>query len=368
MELGLRLRLICDDPGGWLPRVNAGLRAHGLLAADGAHPEPASARPATLLLFDDLSPQVLNAVGETSRAGRDRTLAVATTRHALRDGGVWSLLRRGASDAFAWDDIDDPIAQVAARLERWGRIDSLIETPAVRNHLIGTSPAWMACLQRCRSGGVHRRPRAGARRERHGQGAGGAPDPLARPGATKRDLVVLDCATVVPELSGSEFFGHERGAYTGAGAPRDGAFALADGGTLFLDEVGELPPAFQAQLLRAVQERTYKRVGGNTWHRTNFRLVCATNRDLPDEVAAAPSRGPVLPDGERYLPPAAAAATGEDIPRSPTSCASHGPDRPAPELDGAVRDCSRPRLPRQRARPEPARRAHRRPARRARAR
>ncbi len=182
MELGLRLRLICDDPGAWLPRVNAGLRAHGLLAADGAHPEPASARPATLLFFDDLSPQVLNAVGETSRAGRDRTLAVATCRRALGDGGVWSLLRRGASDAFAWDDVDDPIAQVAARLERWGRIDSLIETPAVRNHLIGTSPSLVGLpTTDCRAVGVLRRAGAPAGRERDRQGAAGAAGARARP-------------------------------------------------------------------------------------------------------------------------------------------------------------------------------------------
>ena len=96
--------------------------------------------------------------------------------------------------------------------------------------------------------------------------------------------MTLDCTTVVPELSGSEFFGHEKGAFTGAVAPRDGAFALADGGTLFLDEVGELPLSLQAQLLRAVQEQTFKRVGGNVWHQTRFRLVCATNRELSDEV------------------------------------------------------------------------------------
>ena len=85
----------------------------------------------------------------------------------------------------------------------------------------------------------------------------------------------------MPDLSGSEFFGHERGAFTGALAARDGAFAAADGGTLFLDEVGELPMPLQAQLLRVMQEGTYKRVGGNTWRHTGFRLVCATNRALP---------------------------------------------------------------------------------------
>jgi transcriptional regulator with GAF, ATPase, and Fis domain len=104
------------------------------------------------------------------------------------------------------------------------------------------------------------------------------------PARQKNKFVILDCTTVVPELSGSEFFGHERGAFTGASTTRDGAFALANGGTLFLDEVGDLPLKLQAQLLRVVQERTYKRVGGNTWYNTDFRLVCATNRDLVKEV------------------------------------------------------------------------------------
>jgi transcriptional regulator with GAF, ATPase, and Fis domain len=100
------------------------------------------------------------------------------------------------------------------------------------------------------------------------------------PRQNKRDLVVLDGASVVPELSGSEFFGHERGAFTGAVATREGAFALADGGTLFLDEAGELPMTLQAELLRVMQEGSYKRVGSNNWQRTDFRLVSATNRDL----------------------------------------------------------------------------------------
>ena len=72
----------------------------------------------------------------------------------------------------------------------------------------------------------------------------------------KGDFVILDCAAITPELSGSEFFGHERGAFTGAVNARDGAFALANGGTLFLDEVGELPLTLQAQLLRVVQEHS----------------------------------------------------------------------------------------------------------------
>jgi transcriptional regulator with GAF, ATPase, and Fis domain len=96
----------------------------------------------------------------------------------------------------------------------------------------------------------------------------------------KKDLVVLDCTTIVPELSGSEFFGHEKGSYTNALQSRDGAFALANNGSLFLDEIGELPMSLQAGLLRVVQEHKYKKVGSNTWHHTDFRLVCATHRNL----------------------------------------------------------------------------------------
>ena len=147
--------------------------------------------------------------------------------------------------------------------------------------------------------------------------------------------------TIVPELSGSEFFGHERGAFTGAVAARDGAFALADGGTLFLDEVGELPLPLQAQLLRVVQERTYKRVGGNAWQRTEFRLVCATNRDLPqcDRAGRIPQRS--LSTGS----PAGSVACRRCASGARISCRSRGiswralrPDAPALDFDAPVRD------------------------------
>ncbi|MBL0358491.1 MAG: sigma-54-dependent Fis family transcriptional regulator [Chitinophagaceae bacterium] len=99
----------------------------------------------------------------------------------------------------------------------------------------------------------------------------------------KGELVLVDCTTVKSELSGSEFFGHEKGSYTGAERTREGAFSLANNGTLFLDEVGELPLNLQAELLRIIQEKTYKKIGSNIWRQTNFRLVCATNRDLEKE-------------------------------------------------------------------------------------
>ena len=97
---------------------------------------------------------------------------------------------------------------------------------------------------------------------------------------------VVNCGAIPSELVESEFFGHKRGAFTGATEDRIGAFDAADGGTLFLDEIGELPLALQAKLLRTLQEGTLVRLGGTREIRIDVRLVAATNRDLAREVQA----------------------------------------------------------------------------------
>jgi two-component system response regulator AtoC len=101
-----------------------------------------------------------------------------------------------------------------------------------------------------------------------------------------RPLVAVNCAAIPEALIESELFGHERGAFTGAVQSRPGRLELADGGTLFLDEIGELPLALQAKLLRAVQERSFERLGGQRPVSSDFRLIAATNRDLAEAMAA----------------------------------------------------------------------------------
>lgn len=97
-------------------------------------------------------------------------------------------------------------------------------------------------------------------------------------------LVVFDCSAVSPELIESELFGHVKGAYTGAANAREGAFEQAKGGTLFIDELGELSLELQPKLLRALEQRQIRRVGGNEVIQTDVRIVAATNRRLRDAV------------------------------------------------------------------------------------
>ena len=101
-----------------------------------------------------------------------------------------------------------------------------------------------------------------------------------------RPLIRVNCASIPRELFESEFFGHVKGAFTGAVSDRAGRFELADGGTLFLDEVGEIPLELQSKLLRVLQEQQFERIGDNQTRRVDVRIIAATNRDLKAEVNA----------------------------------------------------------------------------------
>src|SRR4028118_10983 len=105
-------------------------------------------------------------------------------------------------------------------------------------------------------------------------------------GRKKGPLVVLDCGAIPPNLIESELFGHEKGSFTGAVTSRPGAFERANGGTIFLDELGELRLDLQPKLLRVLENREVRRVGGNEVIEVDVRVIAATNRDLVKEIQA----------------------------------------------------------------------------------
>jgi DNA-binding NtrC family response regulator len=101
---------------------------------------------------------------------------------------------------------------------------------------------------------------------------------------SKSPFIKVNCAAISEALMESEFFGHERGSFTGATEKREGRFELANNGTILLDEIAEIPPRLQAKLLRVLQEREFERVGGNRTVRVNVRVLATTNRNLEKAV------------------------------------------------------------------------------------
>ncbi|NCD68717.1 sigma 54-interacting transcriptional regulator [Mucilaginibacter agri] len=191
------------------------------------------------------------------------------------------LLSTGIDDIIEWTNEKEIVCYLESKFKRIKLIDEALKSPEVKNCLIGDSMIWKNFLHEIAETTIFSNAsvlligESGTGKELISKmihALDNRPD--------KKKLIIVDCTTIVPELSGSELFGHERGSYTNAIQSREGAFALANGGSLFLDEIGELPIMLQAELLRVLQEGTYKRVGSNNWQKTSFRLICATNRDL----------------------------------------------------------------------------------------
>ncbi|HWP00008.1 MAG TPA: sigma-54 dependent transcriptional regulator [Methylococcus sp.] len=267
-------------------RTGAGKEIASFLAQNGVEIQdcdPHTARGYGVLLFGEFSHELCELLRGLNRSCQERVLAGCSEK--LSTSHAWKLIQAGAADVLSGLECQRSVQEITARLMRWDAIDRLLASPRVRRELVGESLVWKAILRQV----VEVAHFTDAPVLILGESGTGKElvarlihDLDPRPG--KKDLVLLDCSTITPELSGSEFFGHERGAFTSAVSARDGAFALADGGTLFLDEVGELPLHLQTQLLRVIQEQSFKRVGGNVWQRARFRLVCATNRDLCELV------------------------------------------------------------------------------------
>jgi transcriptional regulator with GAF, ATPase, and Fis domain len=264
-------------------------RVHAALATTGIGLDMDQAGAYGIVGFEKVDDSLVAMLHEVRGDPRRRVLLVAASPQAADAGVIWRLLHAGASDVLVWSDDAAP-AQVSAKLQRWFEVDELVSQAATREGLVGESPAWQILIRKVVEASRYSTipvlliGESGTGKELLANLIGAVGAGAAGTNRFRRELITVDCGSLVPELSGSEFFGHERGAFTGAHTQRDGAFAIADGATLLLDEIGEIPLGLQAQLLRAIQERTYKRVGGNVWQKTSFRLVCATNRDLEELV------------------------------------------------------------------------------------
>lgn len=207
------------------------------------------------------------------------------------DGGRWNAasaaewLSAGAEQVVFAENNYNLVPELSGRIERLAEVDRLLESPKIKRVLKGSSPCWMKVMRKVAEV-AHFAESFVMLTGESGTGKELVARAIHELDSARNDKTfnLLDCTTINPTLSGSEFFGHERGAFTDARVAREGVFGLADGGTLFLDEIGELDLVLQAQLLRVIQEGTFKRVGGNTWIKTKFRLITATNRDLREEV------------------------------------------------------------------------------------
>ncbi len=157
------------------------------------------------------------------------------------------------------------------------------DAAAQKQQLVGTSPAWLEVFK-----GIGRVANTDVSVLLQGE-SGTGKEVVARAihnasGRRRKPFVVVNCATLPPELMESELFGHEKGSFTGAVAQKIGKFEAAASGTVFLDEIGELPLPLQPKLLRVLQERTFERVGGTRTLEAGFRIIAATNRNLKEEV------------------------------------------------------------------------------------
>ena len=214
-----------------------------------------------------------------------RVIVVNFHPNATSSSLQMTLFEAGAEYVFQFSQIADRLECIADKLERWRNIASMLTSVQAKNNIAGDSPVFKRVLQEIIEVSLYSNVPVLISGER-----GTGKELIAKlvhdydSRNQKGNFVVVDCTTLKKELAGSELFGHEKGSYTGADYSREGAFALANNGTLFLDEIGELPLNLQAELLRIIQEGTYKKTGSNIWKHTSFRLVAATNRNLEEEM------------------------------------------------------------------------------------
>ncbi|HLU66941.1 MAG TPA: sigma-54 dependent transcriptional regulator, partial [Kofleriaceae bacterium] len=286
--------LIVDDEANARMALAELLRDEGYAvetAADGFKALPKLEELAPDLLLTDLRMPGMDGIELMGRARQidPEIAAVVMTAHGAVDSAV-AAMRQGAADYLTKPiNVDALVIVLDRALERRQlrrEAGLLRERLSERNRIdgiIGSSPPMQKVFETILQV-------AGARASVLVTGESGTGKELVAAALHEHSpraggpFVKLHCAALAESLLESELFGHERGAFTGAIARRDGRFQQADGGTLFLDEIGEISPAIQVKLLRFLQEREFERVGGNQTIRVDVRIVAATNRDLLQRV------------------------------------------------------------------------------------
>ena len=245
--------LYCFDANASFPLcdIAAALQQAGVAAEITTSPEQMEAAHGTcesdtlsrpgIVFFSAVTSLLCDFVRTCSQYGLRRLLAV-TMRDALTDGTAWQVLEAGASDVLAWNAAGDTTGTIVARVQRWYEVDAVVSSALVQNHLVGESPVWRGLLRQVVEVARFAEPDDASVLLIGETGTG--KELIARlihslsPQRARRDLVILDCTTIVPELSGSELFGHERGAFTGAIADATARLRLPTGGPSSLTKLG----------------------------------------------------------------------------------------------------------------------------------
>ena len=288
-----RILVVDDDPAiRKILRDRFRMLGHTVeVAADGKEALAAIDEQAPDLVLLDLQMPALDGFGVLAalKAKSDAPAVVVITAHGSIEAAVRAI-HAGESDfitkPFEAAHLEHVVAAVLDRIGLRRRLDSLETELSDRHHLVLGKSRAMADAHDVATRAAASNATVLLRGE-----SGTGKEVLARVvhRASKRSDAVfyaINCAALGTELLESELFGHERGAFTGAVKAKPGRLELAAGGTLFLDEIGELAPGLQAKLLRVLQEREFERVGGTQTLKVDVRIIAATNRDLPAEIAA----------------------------------------------------------------------------------
>ncbi|MDP0499646.1 MAG: sigma-54 dependent transcriptional regulator [Verrucomicrobiota bacterium JB022] len=241
-----------------------------------------------LILLDERLPDGMGSdlLGDVKQTASSSAFTVMMSGYATLDGAL-QCMRQGA-----FDYIVKPFSleQIDVALKRAENYDQLVRVNQYytkelnpKSELLGQSPAVLQLKKVIRK--VAATEATVLVLGENGTGKELVANELHRlSNLADRPFIKVNCAAISESLIESEFFGHEKGAFTGAAARKPGRFELADGGTILLDEIGEISPRIQAKLLRVLQEREFERVGGTKTISVKVRVIATTNRDLLEAV------------------------------------------------------------------------------------